>query len=154
MAKISKKMMLFGLVSFFCLGGFAAGQKIADRSKPTGLKPIDAAQVEKIQKNWQRINKIHLNQLGLERVNEVRAKKGQPPLAPSVVRPLGRDLDSEIIREREGMLFAPPRPGTRSSGTSRPSWTTACCRISLPSGTKAGSIPALPSPRPTPNSPT
>ncbi len=106
MAKISKKMMLFGLVSFLCLGGFAAGQKIADRSKPTGLKPIDAAQVEKIQKNWQRINKIHLNQLGLERVNEVRAKKGQPPLAPSVIRPLGRDLDSEIIREREGMLFA------------------------------------------------
>jgi hypothetical protein len=97
MSKVSQKIALFGLLGLFCLSGFAAAQiKFADGTRPTGLKPLDAAQLMKIRENWPRIDRIHLNPLGFERINAHRAKKGSAALAPGLVRPLGREVEGAI----------------------------------------------------------
>ena len=101
MAKVSKKIALLGILAFFSLGGFAADKQIADPSRPTGLKPIDAVQMKHIKQNWPRVKKVHLNKLGLERINAVKAKRGKTLLDPSTVRPVGHELESAV--EKSGV---------------------------------------------------
>jgi hypothetical protein len=133
MPKVSQKIALVGLLGLFGLVSFAAAQvptRIADGSRPKGFRPLDAVQLKKIRETWPRIDKIHLNERGLERINRYRAKMGKAALEAGSVRPLGRELAS-------------PSPTTpRSSITCLPSSTTARPPISLPSPIKAISIPA------------
>ena len=96
MSKVSRKIALFGLAGFFCLGGLAAGQQIADGTRPTGLKPIDAVQFKKIRETWPRVNRVHVNRLGLERINAYRAKQGKPSLEVSSVKAIGREIEGSI----------------------------------------------------------
>jgi len=96
MCKLFKKLALLGMLSFFFLSGFAADKKIADPARPTGLKPIDAVQMEKIKKNLARVTKVHLNKLGLERINAVKAKRGKSLLDPRAARPVGSELEGAI----------------------------------------------------------
>ena len=108
MSKVSRKIALFGFLGIFCLGGFAADQKIADGSRPTGLKPIDAAQYQKIRETWPRVTKVHANQLGLERINAHRALQGKPALEVSTVKAIGQEIESSIVGTRMSVQAALP----------------------------------------------
>ena len=108
MSKVSRKIALFGFLGIFCLGGFAADQKIADGSRPTGLKPIDAAQYQKIRETWPSVTKVHANQLGLERINAHRALQGKPALEVSTVKAIGQEIESSIVGTRMSVQAALP----------------------------------------------
>ncbi|PWB78987.1 MAG: hypothetical protein C3F08_07645 [Candidatus Methylomirabilota bacterium] len=96
MAKVSKATAILGILSIISLAGLSADKQIADGSKRTGLKPIDAAQFKTIRDNWPRVKMVHANRLGLERINAHRAKQGKEALKPSLVKPIGQELESTI----------------------------------------------------------
>ena len=97
MSEVSRKIALIGLLGFFCFGGYALSQvKITDGHRPTGLKPIDAAQFQKIRETWPRIKKVHANRLGLERINAHRAKQGREVFEPGFIKPIGQEIESAI----------------------------------------------------------
>ena len=109
MSKVSRKIALFGLLGLFALGGLAIGQvRIADGSRPTGLKPLDATEFKKIRETWPRITKIHANRLGLERINAHRNKQGRAPLEVSIVRPIGHQAESSIVGTTMSVQAATP----------------------------------------------
>ncbi len=110
MFKVSRRVALFGLLGIFCIGGFAAGQKIADGSRPTGLKPIDSSQYQKIRETWPRVKKVHPNRLGLERINAYRAKQGQAAFRPTVLMPIGQEVESAIEGLKLSAQAALPNP--------------------------------------------
>ncbi len=89
-----RKTTLTALLAIFLLGGFVA-QDAPDAGRyPTGLIPLTAAQVDEILDTWPRVTRVNLNWLGLERVNDARARGGREPLGPDAVRPVGRELES------------------------------------------------------------
>jgi C1A family cysteine protease len=91
MSKIIRRALLVGLAGVLALGGPAAQDTGADGPLGTGLKPLDAVEVERIAAAWPRITRVGLNRLGLERINEVRARKGKPALDTSVAEPIGAE---------------------------------------------------------------
>mgnify|MGYP001055925794 CR=1 FL=1 len=110
MSKVSKKSAFFAIALIAVLGVLsltgpvfaagqktAAGQRIADDTRPTGLKPVDAAQSQDIVKTKPRVDRVHLNRLGFDRVNEARAKQGKSALSSSLIKPLGQDLEASIL---------------------------------------------------------
>jgi hypothetical protein len=110
MSKVSKIIAFTGLVGLFGLSGLTADQRIADPSRKTGLKPIDEAQIREIRENWPRISRVHLNQLGLERINAERAKKGKGRLDPKAARPVGQELESAVLKSGVLIQAAAPDP--------------------------------------------
>lgn len=64
-----------------------------DPPRRTGLIPPSEEQIALLRATQPRISHIHLNRIGFERVNTVRKAKGLPPLDPSSVRPVGRELE-------------------------------------------------------------
>src|SRR5512138_311516 len=71
----------------------------------TGLIPVDAGEIDRIIAKWPRVNGVHLNRVGLERVNDVRAGKGKARLPSGAVKPVGRELESSVY-SRDGRTFA------------------------------------------------
>jgi hypothetical protein len=102
--KIIARTALLALIRVFGLAGPAGPQDGAEPPRATGLIPLDARQVEQIVAEWPRVNRVGLNALGFERVNKVRAEKGQPGLDPLSVRPVGDEV--------EGTLGAPGEAAT------------------------------------------
>ena len=96
MAKSIKSFLLLGMISLFFLGGFQAQENRRDYPRFTGYTPLTDKQLEEIKKNKPHIDKVNLNWLGLDRVNEVRAKRGKPLLSADVTRPVAKEVDSSI----------------------------------------------------------
>ncbi|MGE5741994.1 MAG: C1 family peptidase, partial [Candidatus Aminicenantes bacterium RBG_16_66_30] len=96
MPKVIRKAAILLALSLTVLGGPRAQDKEAQGPHATGLIPLDAAQLEEIVANWPRIWRVGVNPLGFERVNEVRARKGKPPLDPLSIAPIGREVESSL----------------------------------------------------------
>ena len=96
MAKIFRKAAILGMLGLAVLGGPRAQENQAEGPRATGLIPLDAAQIDEIVTNWPRITRVGVNRLGFERVNEVRAGKGKPPLDPLSVAPIGGEVESSL----------------------------------------------------------
>src|SRR5512142_1992889 len=62
----------------------------------TGLIPVDAGEINRIVAKWPRVSKVRLNRVGLERVNDVRARKGKARLPSEAVKPVGHELESSV----------------------------------------------------------
>lgn len=66
------------------------------RLYPKGLIPLTAEENAEILRTWPQVVKVNLNWLGFERINRVRAAKGEPALDPNLVRPVGREVESAV----------------------------------------------------------
>ncbi|MEI8013073.1 MAG: C1 family peptidase, partial [Candidatus Omnitrophota bacterium] len=75
------KRILIGCIALALFLGNAhalqAGNLLNGQSHPTGLKPLTAVENDSIQKNWRRINKVHLNSLGQNRINKALKKRNK-----------------------------------------------------------------------------
>ncbi len=96
MPKTLAKIALLGALGFLLLSGFAGQDPEDGPPYRTGLRPPTEEELAEIVNTWPRVTKVNLNWLGFERTNEVRGKKGLPPLDPGLVRPLGREVESSI----------------------------------------------------------
>ena len=106
MAKIFRKAAILGMLGLAALGGPRAQENQAEGPRATGLIPLDAAQIDEIVTNWPRITRVGVNRLGFERVNEVRAGKGKPPLDPLSVAPIGGEVESSLAAHAASTLAA------------------------------------------------
>jgi C1A family cysteine protease len=89
--------IIFGAVSIFLLLGGAAGPSPSDDTPHrTGLIPLGDEELAEVLATRPQITRVHLNWLGLERVNAVRKGKGRPPLDPALARPVGREVESVV----------------------------------------------------------
>jgi len=100
MKKIIANWAILGILLGSALAG-AGGQAPAGPSDarlfPKGLIPLTDEEVAEIRGTRPQITKVNLNWLGFERVNEVRAGKGQPALDPAMIRPVGREVESAVF---------------------------------------------------------
>jgi C1A family cysteine protease len=78
------------------LGGPLGPRPAEDPPHRTGLIPPTAEEMAELRATGPRISRIHLNRIGLGRVNAVRKAKGLSPLDPSAVRPIGRELELAV----------------------------------------------------------
>ena len=108
MAKIFRKAAILGMLGLAALGGPRAQENQAEGPRATGLIPLDAAQIDEIVTNWPRITRVGVNRLGFERVNEVRAGKGKPPLDPLSVAPIGGEVESSLAAHAASIQAAAP----------------------------------------------
>ncbi|MGB8959515.1 MAG: C1 family peptidase [Candidatus Aminicenantales bacterium] len=106
MANIVRKAAILGMLGLAFLGGPRAQENQAEGPRATGLIPLDAAQIDEIVTNWPRITRVGVNRLGFERVNEVRAGKGKPPLDPLSVAPIGGEVESSLAARAASTLAA------------------------------------------------
>ena len=60
---------------------------------------MSAEQLKRFHKEHKRIDKVHLNEIGLKRVNEERQKKGCIELAQEAALPIGQELESSIAND-------------------------------------------------------
>ena len=99
MSRFFKKSVIFAFLGVFSLGMASAQQDppAVDQHR-TGLIPLDAKQLREVLTTWPRVDRVNLNRLGLERVNEARALKGLPPLSPNLAKPIGQEVESSIHR--------------------------------------------------------
>jgi len=109
------KYLLFGQLALLILAGFAAQEDHAVPARPTGLIPLDGRQIAEIVKTRRRIDKVGLNWLGLERVNEVRSRRGLTLTDPQSAKPVGREVESSI------RVAVPVPPAAMISGLERAS---------------------------------
>ncbi len=93
MPKTFARMILGLLSALFLFVGLAGLRPIDETTHRTGLIPPSEEQMALLRATQPRISHIHLNRIGFERVNNVRKAKGLPPLDPSSVRPVGRELE-------------------------------------------------------------
>lgn len=72
-------------------------------SEPTGLKPLTAKELKHMQKNlgMKRIKEIHPNELGLERVNSERSKRGLKQLDRSLIKKKGQETTTDAVDETD-----------------------------------------------------
>jgi C1A family cysteine protease len=96
MPRTLAKIALLGAVGFLLLSGFAGQDPAEGPPYRTGLIPPTEEELAEIVNTWPRVTRVNLNWLGLERSNEVRERKGLPPLDPGVVRPVGREVESSV----------------------------------------------------------
>ena len=97
MPKMLAKIALMGAFGLLMFGG-SAGQDPGDaRSNRTGLIPLTQEEAAELLATKPRITKVNLNWLGFERVNKVRSAKGLPALDPASVRPVGREVESNVL---------------------------------------------------------
>ncbi len=75
-----KRTLLIGLMGVMSVGAAAAQESAFRSDRPKGLIPLDAEQEKKILTTWPRVERVHLNWLGLERINKVRTARGKTPL--------------------------------------------------------------------------
>ena len=106
MLDVIRKIALFGLAGFFALGLPSAQDNQTDDPHATGLIPLDAREIELIASTWPRINRVGINHLGFERVNEVRARKGKPALDTSAVEPVGDEVRGVLPGRAASVLAA------------------------------------------------
>jgi hypothetical protein len=97
-----------GLAALLILGGSAAQENPSGGPRATGLIPLDSAQVEKIVSTWARVTGVGFNRLGFERVNAVRVAKGEEPLDPRLIKPVGGETQSEVAVPLAVARLAPP----------------------------------------------
>ena len=62
----------------------------------TGLIPLSDEELAEVLATRPQITRVHLNWLGLERVNAVWKGKGRPPLDSALARPVGREVESSV----------------------------------------------------------
>lgn len=96
MHKLAAKIVLLGVLGLVAAAAPTAPDVPAESPRATGLIPLDAKQLEEITATWPRVTHVVLNPLGFERLNEVRAAKGLPPLDPSSVVPVGSEVRSVV----------------------------------------------------------
>ena len=95
-SRVTALLSVLGTFAILMLAGSPAQDGGAADPRPTGLIPLDDQQIHQIVENWPRITRANVNRLGFERVNAVRAAKGKPPLDSRTVRPVGRELESQV----------------------------------------------------------
>ena len=78
------------------LAGQAPAGPADTRLYPKGLIPLTDAEAAEIFSSWPRVAKVNVNWLGLERINEVRSRKGKAALDPLSVRPVGREVETTV----------------------------------------------------------
>lgn len=96
MFKILIKTALLGMIGLLILGAPAAQENPAGDPHATGLIPLNERQVEEIVSSWPRVTRVGINWVGFERVNQVRAGKGKPPLDPQSVAPVGGEVEGSL----------------------------------------------------------
>ena len=96
MHRIIARIAAFGLLGLLVLASPQAQDKLNGSPHATGLIPLDAAQLEGIVSNFPRITRVGLNPIGFERLNAVRAAKGQAGLDPQLVSPVGSEVESAL----------------------------------------------------------
>ena len=109
MSKVLIRVACLCLASLVLLGGPAAQDGPGEPPHATGLIPLDARRLDEIVSTWPRVVGVRLNPLGLERVNEVRARKGEPPLGPESTVQVGREVEWSLARGAS-VLAAAPNP--------------------------------------------
>ena len=107
MSKVLIRVACLCLASLVLLGGPAAQDGPGEPPHATGLIPLDAGRLDEIVSTWPRVVGVRLNPLGLERVNEVRARKGEPPLGLESAVPVGREVDGSLVRGASALAAAP-----------------------------------------------
>jgi C1A family cysteine protease len=94
-AKSALLMIFLGAMA----SGFA-GQTPAPsddvRLYPKGLIPLTGEEAAEILRTWPQVARVEVNWLGFERINKVRAEKGERALDPSSVRPVGHEVESVV----------------------------------------------------------
>jgi C1A family cysteine protease len=105
-SKAAIRIILIAGLALLAAGGPAAQEDPAEATRAMGLIPLDARQVEEIVANWERVNRVGLNPLGFERVNEVRAQRGKPALDLAIVRPAGEEVDGILAARGPSVLAA------------------------------------------------
>ena len=78
-----------GLLVLFVVGAFAQAPPVVRRA--TGLRPPTAAERVWMDENWTKVGAVHLNPLGVERVNTERRIRGQAAL-PLTAVPHGAEV--------------------------------------------------------------
>jgi C1A family cysteine protease len=105
-SKAAIRIFLIAGLALLASGGPAAQVDPAEAPRAMGLIPLDARQVEEIVAGWERVNRVGLNPLGFERVNEVRAQRGKPALDLAIVRPAGEEVDGILAARGPSVLAA------------------------------------------------
>ena len=90
------KVLFCGQLVLLILVGFAAQEDRGIPGRTNGLVPLDGRQIAEIVKTRRRVDRAGLNWLGLERVNEVRARRGMTLLDARSAKPVGREVESSI----------------------------------------------------------
>ncbi len=96
MLKTLAKYALLAAVGIAALGGLAGQDPAGAPVNRTGLVPLTDEEFAEISRTWPRVTRVHLNWLGLERVNAVRERAGKTRLDPASARPVGREFDSAV----------------------------------------------------------
>jgi C1A family cysteine protease len=94
-AKFALLTIILGSAPAGPAGQTPAGQDDV-RLYPKGLIPLTAEETAMIVRTWPQVVKVNVNWLGFERINQVRAEKGEPALDPRLVRPVGREVESAV----------------------------------------------------------
>jgi len=96
MPKVLLRTILGTVSGLILLVGLMGPGQPDDPPHRTGLVPLSAEELAQVLSTRPQVTRVHLNWLGLERVNKVRTRKGLPPLDPASARSLGRELESVV----------------------------------------------------------
>ncbi len=92
MPRSTLKLVFAGMLGALLLAASPAQESRGDGPYQTGLLRENDAQVRAFMDSHTRVTGVGVNWLGLERINEVRAAKGKPPLGVVTVGRVGREL--------------------------------------------------------------
>jgi C1A family cysteine protease len=102
-----KGLLLLGISAALLVPKLSPQRGPALQAHGTGLIPLDAREIGQIIAKWPRVNKVHLNRVGYQRVNDVRVRKGQSRLPAEAVKPVGHEVESSIYSTNLRTLAAP-----------------------------------------------